>query len=859
MDREIAEVWRGKRRYKRGESDSGRGLQVLARETGIIQRPLADTDKSVLSRILGLFKSGAAVASAPASLSEKFERARALTQQGQYAAAMATCQEMLLLRPDHFESLMLMSEIAARNGDAAHALEGYAKAIDLHPEHAPAHYKRGNLLKDRGELEGALASYERAIALDPGYSQAFCNRGVVLAYLHRPEAALDSYDRAIALNPNDALTYYNRGAVLRELEHPEAALAGYDQAIAVKPDYAEAHCNRGALLAELKCWDAALAGYDRAIDIHPGFSEAYFGRGVVFEGQKAWDAALASYERAIEINPDYADAHNNRGVVLMELRRWEDSLASLDRAIEIRPEFAEAYCNRGVLTSKLQRDQTALANFDRAIALKPDYADAFYNRADALINMKRFAAAIASYNQALALRPDFPFLLGMRRYAQMNICDWSDLQSDLERLTAGIETDQSVSPPFPLLALLDAAPLHHKAAQIWVREKHAVNGVLPSVRRLPAGDKIRIGYFSADFHDHPVALLMAGLFELHDRSTFHVTAFSFGPETQDKMRMRLEKGFDRFLDVRGKSDQDISTLARTMRIDIAVDLGGYTANSRPGIFAGGAAPVQVGYLGYLGTMGAPWMDYLVADSTIIHADERQHYTEKIIYLPSYQVNDSRRHIAVRTYDRRELGLPPAGFVFSCFNSNYKITPTTFAVWMRIIKRVEGSILFLYADSGAAGGNLRQEAQRHGVDAQRIVFGERLGFEDYLARLRTMDLFLDTLPYNAGTTASDALWAGLPVLTLTGHTFAGRVAASLLRAIDLPELITSTAGQYEDLAVELATNPSQLARIRRKLSANRLSTPLFDTQSFTKNLESAYRRICERYRANLPPEHIYPEV
>jgi predicted O-linked N-acetylglucosamine transferase (SPINDLY family) len=398
--------------------------------------------------------------------------------------------------------------------------------------------------------------------------------------------------------------------------------------------------------------------------------------------------------------------------------------------------------------------------------------------------------------------------------------------------------------------------LQRKAAEIWVRETCMADDSLGEIpQRAPHG-RIRIGYFSADFREHPVARLVAELIETHDRSRFEVIALSFGPEAQDALRMRLARGFDRFLEVHGKSHLEIAALARSLAVDIAVDLGGYTHNSRPEIFALRAAPIQVGYLGYLGTMGAPWMDYLVADTAIIPAGEQQHYSEKIIYLPSYQVNDSRRRIGTRTFARRELGLPPAGFVFCCLNSIHKITPATFGVWMRIIRRVERSVLFLCTDSQAARRNLLQEAQRRGVDAHRIVFGERLGLEDYLARFRTMDLFLDTLPYNGGTTASDALWAGLPVLTCMGQTFAGRVATSLLMGIDVPELITATAAEYEEKAVELGSNPQRAAELRKKLAANRLTKPLFDSRLFAKHLETAFATIHERYQANLPTAHIH---
>jgi predicted O-linked N-acetylglucosamine transferase (SPINDLY family) len=391
------------------------------------------------------------------------------------------------------------------------------------------------------------------------------------------------------------------------------------------------------------------------------------------------------------------------------------------------------------------------------------------------------------------------------------------------------------------------------AAEIWEREECPPDDALGTfAERLP-GDKIRIGYFSADFRHHPVSLLTAELFETHDRSKFEVIAFAHGPKVNDSLRERLERAFDRFIDVGQRSDREVAETARHLGIDIAVDLGGYTEHARPKIFALRAAPIQMSYIGYLGTMGAPYMDYLLADSTTIPGEERQHYSEAIIYLPSYQVNDSTRPEVERTLAREELGLPAAGFVFSCFNANYKISPATFAVWMRILLRAEGSSLFLYAGNELAEQNFRKEAERCGVDPHRMVFGKYLAQEDYLARFRTMDLFLDTLPYNAGTTASDALWAGLPVLTCTGRAFAGRVAASLLKAIELPELITSTSEQYEEMAVLLAENPELLRKIKLKLAQNRLGTALFDTRLFTKHLELAYTRVHERHRAGLAPE------
>jgi predicted O-linked N-acetylglucosamine transferase (SPINDLY family) len=380
---------------------------------------------------------------------------------------------------------------------------------------------------------------------------------------------------------------------------------------------------------------------------------------------------------------------------------------------------------------------------------------------------------------------------------------------------------------------------------------------VPPIPKREPRDRLRVGYFSGDFREHPVAVLMAQVLEAHDRSKIEVTAFSYGPPVQDAMRKRLASAFDRFEDIRGRSDQDVAQLARRLEIDVAVDLAGYTGGSPSGVFARRAAPIQINYLGYPGTMGAEYMDYLIGDRTVIPPEQRVHYDEKIIYLPhSYLPHDSTRVIAEPGRTRAEWGLPAKGFVFCSFNSSYKIMPDVFDGWMRILGRVPGSVLWLSRHNPVVTGNLQREAARRSIDEKRLIFADRVpSMADHLARHRAADLFLDTLPYNAHTTAIDALWAGLPVLTRVGESFAGRVAASLLQSIGLPELITTAPEQYEELAVQLAENPQRLLQVRQRLENNRLTTPLFDTRSFTRDLERAYRAAYDRYQAGLPPEHI----
>jgi predicted O-linked N-acetylglucosamine transferase (SPINDLY family) len=525
----------------------------------------------------------------------------------------------------------------------------------------------------------------------------------------------------------------------------------------------------------------------------------------------------------------------------------------------IRSTYAEAFFNRGNVHRELEQWEATLADYDRAIALRPGYASAYYNRGNVLRHLKQVDSALASYGHALALEPGLGFLLGEFLSTKMGICDWRDIEAGVAQLTAAIERDEAASNPFIVLALSESPALQKRAAQIWVRETSALDSALPGIPKHARHDRIRIGYFSADYQDHATSHLIAGLFEAHDVSRFQVTAFSFGPDLQGEMRSRLKAACESFIPVRDKTDTEVALLARDLKIDIAIDLNGFTRDNRTGIFALRAAPLQVNYLGYPGTMGAGYMDYLIADPTLVPNQSRRHYAEKLIYLPhTYQVNDTRRAIANRTFTRIELGLPPTGFVFCCFNNNYKITPDTFDRWTRILRRVDGSVLWLLEDNPTVASNLRREAALRNVSADRLVFAKRIDLAEHLARHRAADLFLDTLPYNAHTTASDALWAGLPVLTCIGDSFAARVAASLLTAVKLPELIASSAEQYEELATQLAFDPQRLVNLRQKLAANRLTTPLFDVELYARHVEAAYVKIYERYQADLPAEDVQIE-
>ncbi len=629
----------------------------------------------------------------------------------------------------------------------------------------------------------------------------------------------------------------------------------YDEILQLQPRHFDSLHLSGVVASQTKNFHKAVELIGKAIEICPDNAIFHSNYGNTLKELKQYEAAVASYDRAIALKPGFAEAWNNRGVALEELREYEAAVAGYDQAISLKPDYAEAYSNRGNVLKEIGHYEAAVASYDRAIALKPDYAEAYSNRGSALKDLRHYEAAVASYERAILLSPDYDFLFGQWLHTKMKICDWKTFEDDVDRFRESIKHNKKASPPFPLLALIDSPALHKHAAEIYAQAKFLLTQHLPEILKGARHKKIRIGYYSADYRNHAVMHLMAELFEQHDRGAFEVIAFSFGPNREDEMRKRAAAAFDRFIDVRHLSDIDVVHLSRNLEIDIAIDLGGFTAHSRTGIFALRAAPIQASYIGYLGTTGISCIDYLIADPVIIPEESRQHFCEKIVYLPSYQVNDTKRRIANTLFTREELGLPEQGFVFCCFNNSYKITPGTFAGWMRILQQVEESVLFLYVDNDVAQANLKREAESRGVSGKRLIFGQRLPLAEHLARYRVADLFLDTLPYNAGATASDALWAGLPVLTCMGKAFSGRVAASLLNAIQLPELITSTQEEYEALAVELATNPKKLTAIQQKLEQNRLTTPLFDTKLFTRHIEAAYTAMYERCQEGLSPEHI----
>lgn len=711
-----------------------------------------------------------------------------------------------------------------------------------------------------GDWVTARRLCRQALADGRDHFEALNLLGIIEAQTQHLEEAAALLARAVAVRPDDATVHNNYGNVLRDLGRAREAAVEYDRAIALNPHYAEAFNNRGGALQALSEPAAALSSYDRAIALRPDYDEAHYNRGVVLQGIGHLEEALQSYARALHSSPQLVEAHYNRGIVLHQLRRFREALQAYEHALHSLPSAA-TYNNRGNVLLELGGTREALESYERALQLDPRLADAHHNRGNVLQTLQHPEQALDSFTRALELNADLPWLFGSWLFGRLQLCEWSQLDAAVNELSARILQGRKATQPFVVLAVSDSLALQRRAAEIYARDSAQAIAAPAAPASRAADGVIRLGYYSADFRHHAMAQLMVGVFELHDRQRFELNAFHFGPEGHDEMTERLRGRFHRFHDVRGRSDREVAEASRELQIDIAVDLMGFTHHARPGIFSQRAAPLQLSYLGYAGTTGAPWIDYLVADPIVIPQHSRQRYSENVIYLPnsyfptSYRFNDSQLLAAQRRVSRTALGLPETAFVLCCFNSVYKITPVTFASWMRILTALPDSVLWLLSAYPAAIRNLRLQAEACGVSGARLIFAPPLPLTDHLARYRAADLFLDTLPCGAHTTASDALWMGLPVLTLAGESLAARVAASLLTAIGLPELITGTREEYEALAVALATDRERLDALRSRLAANQLSTPLFDTQLLTRHLELAYQEIVRRQRSGLAPEDV----
>jgi predicted O-linked N-acetylglucosamine transferase (SPINDLY family) len=743
-------------------------------------------------------------------------------RQGNMAAVIPLYEEVLKLDHRNFDALHLLGVIAYQSQDFSSAVNFIAQAHSAKPKDSSALNNLASALMGLNRFDEAIEKLNLAISIKVDYSEAYFNLGNLYLKINKCQEAIENYKKAIQITPSYAGAYNNLGSAQVELNQFEDAIQSYQQAIKINPDFVDAYFNKGNALRKLKRHEEATESYLIALRIMPNHFKAYCNLGAALVDLGKHEDAEDCYNKSISINSNYAEAHYNLANVLKKLKRNEEALRSFDMAISLNQSMFEAYSNRGILLAEL----------------------------------KDLRGAVTSYENALFINPELDFVFGHVLYLKMKQCDWSKLTEMTAICIERLASQKKIMPPFAALGLIDYPALHLLSSKIYSQAEYPKSDSYFKITDLQPKEKIRIGYFSADFYNHATTHLMAHLFELHDKNKFEVYGFSFGPNILDEVRAKVSKSFFKFFEVSNASDIEIAMLSRECGIDIGIDLKGHTQDARTGIFAEGVAPIQISYLGYPGTMGAEYIDYIIADRIVIPEETQAFYTEKIIYLPDcYQVNDSKRKISEKKFSKNQLGLPEFGFVFCCFNNNYKITPEIFDCWMRILQNIEGSVLWLLEDNELASQNLRREAEIRGVSSSRLVFAGRMSSDDHLARHKFADLFLDTYPCNAHTTASDSLWVELPLLTLAGQSFASRVAASLLNALNLPELITFSISEYEAIAIELAKSPSKLKALKHKLSSAKLEKSLFNTEAFARNLERAYTAVHSRHLEGKAPDHI----
>ncbi|SEK78991.1 Predicted O-linked N-acetylglucosamine transferase, SPINDLY family [Roseateles sp. YR242] len=720
------------------------------------------------------------------------KKASSAFQRSQWAEAVKGFQDVVRHEPDYFDAYPLLASALERAGQPQRSVELLMAATQRFPQEPTLYLRLGNLMAGAGDWARARQCFERA-------SQ---------------------------LAPQDARSAYNWGVALQELGQPAEAIGAFE----------------------------------RAITADPAYTAAYLALGLAYQATGAMEAALMALDCAINITPADPRLHIERARTLLAMGQLPELLAALTPLAERFPAEVEIQNLRGIALKQSGRADEALAAFSAALQIRPDAIEPLHNRANLQLLARRFSPALEDFNRLESLKPDLDWLPGLHLYTAMHLYDWRGFDQRLGAILQGLAEQRRAVQPLILQGLVDDPAAHQQAARLWMNTVSAPAQALPLTTNHQGADhpkaKLRIAYISRDFRTHPVAFLMAEVLELHDRERFEVIAINYGAARNDAMQQRLRAGVDGFMDVAHLSDRQIAQACRELKIDVAVDLTGFTEGARSGIFAQRAAPVQVLYLGYLGTSGTALYDYLIADPLLIPPQTRAFYDERLLVLPSYQANDRQRPRPALHTSRSELGLPDDAFVFCCFNNPSKITPAVFQRWAAILAQVPGSVLWVLEEDAQAAGHLCRHADALGIGAHRLVFAERAPREVYLERLQMADLFLDTLPYNAGTTASDALWMGLPVLTQLGQSFCGRMAASLLHAVGLPSLVAEDAEAYVATAVRLALAPGSLAAIRHRLKTERLTLPLFDTPAFTRTLERAFGEAHRARSAGEPLQDIH---
>jgi protein O-GlcNAc transferase len=750
---------------------------------------------------------------------QKLQTAIVLQQKGNLNEAARLYRIIIGKNPNNFHALQLLGIIEATVGNIEQAKLLMARSLLVEPPNIQFIENYATILFKTGDYQSAIQICQQGFQLNEDNISLLYISAIALLRINKFEESIAQFNKLLFLQPKHIAALNERGSALAGICQYEAALASIEKALALNEKYAEAYLNKGNVYSKLKRYDEAIRAFDEAVSLNPVLPDVWLGRGNVFWEVKRYDQALDAYDRALSLKPDLANAWLGRGNVFFELKRYDQALDTYDKALSLQPNLTNARLGRGHVYDKL----------------------------------KRHEKAATEYAKVLATDPEFPFAKGWLLHQKMLSCDWKEIGDLVTQIDSDVSSGKQSAEPFGYQAVAHSAWDLKRCAEIFAADKYPRSQTPLWHGERYNNDKIRLGYLSGEFRHQATSILMAELFELHDKSRFELFAFDNGWDDGSELRRRINRAFNTIVDISCLDDLQVATTIRQKQIDILVNLNGYFGEQRTRVFSLKPSPIQVSYLGFPGTMGTDYIDYLIADRCVIPPEQQDCYVEKIAYLPdTYQINDTKRRIAEDEPTRIKAMLPEIGVVFCCFNNNYKITPEVFEVWMRLLNKVDGSTLWLLEDNPAAVRNLRGEASRIGIAPERLVFAPRMSLPEHLARHRLADLFLDTVPYNAHTTASDALWAGLPVLTCLGSTFPGRVAASLLRAIGISELITRSLDDYEAMALRLAQQRELLSFFKAKLAHNRETYPLFDSKRLACQLEAAYITMWERQQRGEPP-------
>ena len=810
-----------------------------------------------------------------------------------YNEALNNFKIALNIKPDYAEAYNNLAIIYRSLENYNEAIENYHKAIKLKPDYAEAYNNLGIVYLKIKEFEKSKHNLDQATKLKPDYAEAYYNLGNVHKNLKQFEKSIQYYKIAYKLKKNYYEAYNDLGIAYLNLEEFDNAKDALNEAIKLKPDYAEAYNNLGIVFLNQEEFNKAKDALNEAIKLKPDYAEAYNNLGIVYLSLKNFDQSKNSLNKAIKLKPDYAEAYNNIGMLYFKLKEFEESKINIDKAINLKPDYAKAYVslgsyyeiteeyekaeinykkaielgekngsnNLGILYLNLGNHESAEEIYNEIIKSKPKYAEGYFLRSLVYSNSGRSHLALKDIKKSFKLKPEF-YTQQDKIYnllsTQSKICEWDDYKKITNKLIVNLKNDlvKDIN-PFGLLTFSDSLELIKKVTEEKVKELSLRN--IETKFNINKNKKIHIGYYSPDFKEHPVGYILSELLDYHNKDKFEITGFSLSPDpgTTCKVKNKIINSMDKFLDFSNKKYLDIIEESKKLKIDIAIDLAGFTAFNKIQTFIKKTAPIQINFLGYPGTLG-PHNDYIISDLEVIPKEKQNFYFEKIIYMPNTFLPSFTKFNTSSDLTKKSFNLKETDFVFANFNNHGKITPSIFNCWMRILKKVKNSILWLMDGNEYSRENLKKEAIKRNVESERIVFSTRLDYYEHNIRYKFCDLFLDTFPYNAHSTASSCLFSGVPLLTIKGEAFQSRVASSLLKDLEMNELICSNIEEYENKAITIANSHQETRRIKKKLHDILINSKTFNTKNYTENLEKAYNKIYERYDQKLKPENIFIE-